>query len=128
MKAKKNNLQVLRKRHKLSVRDLAIKVNINSSTLNRIENEETSFNNEYIDILTRFFDVSADYLLGLSDIPNPEPHKFHYYSESNNLLTIEDIIDKYKHSNISIVFAPEFIKVRFDNDPEKSEIKYTRVK
>lgn len=122
------NLKKLREAKNLTLRDLAPIANTTHSQLSRVENGKAKLKQKQILQLSHFFNVSADYLLGLSDIPNPEPHKFHYYSESNNLLTIEDIIDKYKHSNISIVFAPDFIKVRFDNDPEKSEIKYTRVK
>lgn len=122
-----NRLRDIRKKHKLSLRELDEKVNINYSQLARIEKSEASLTNQHIQVLTSFFGVSADYLLGLSDIPNPKPHKY-LYATINDMLTIEDIIDKYQHQNISIVFAPTFIKVRFDNDPTKDEIVYRRIK
>ncbi len=122
-----NRLRDIRKKHKLSLRELDEKVNINYSQLARIEKSEASLTNQHIQVLTSFFGVSADYLLGLSDIPNPKPHKY-LYATINDMLTIEDIIDKYQHQNISIVFAPTFIKVRFDNDPTKDEIVYKRIK
>lgn len=121
-----NNLRKLRNIKKLSVRDLAARVNINSSTLSRIENEETSFNTDYIKILTKFFNVSSDYLLGLSDIPNPKPHQLKYFAKSHQLLTLEDIVLKHKHEYITIRFFNDYIKIIFD-DLNKSEVIYTRV-
>lgn len=60
-----NNLKKLRQDKKLTVRDLAEIVNINYATINRLENGESHFNNDYIQVFTDFFNVSADYLLGL---------------------------------------------------------------
>lgn len=60
-----NNLKKLRLRKKLTTQELADKTNINRTTITRIENGDTQLNPEYIRIFTDFFDVSADYLLGL---------------------------------------------------------------
>lgn len=64
-----NNLKSLRNEKKLTVRELAEQVNINYATLSRMENEKQSLDDKSIHELTKFFDVTADYLLGLS------PHK-----------------------------------------------------
>jgi len=48
-------------------------VTINYATLSRLENNESQLTNDYIGILTKFYNVSADYLLGISSIPNLVP-------------------------------------------------------
>jgi len=63
-----NNLRALRNDKNLTLRELSQKVSVNYVTLGKLEREETSFNNDYIRILSDFFNVSADYLLGLSKI------------------------------------------------------------
>lgn len=60
-----NNLKKLRELKKLTIRELGEAVNINHSTISNIENGRTSLNDQYIKIFTEFFNVSADYLLGL---------------------------------------------------------------
>lgn len=60
-----NNLKKLRLKRKLTVRELGQATNINYATISRIENGDSSFNNEYIKTFCDFFGVSADYLLGL---------------------------------------------------------------
>lgn len=62
-----NNLKRLREKRKLSVRELAEILNISHSTISKIENGVTHFNNDYIKVFTEFFGVSADYLLGLPE-------------------------------------------------------------
>lgn len=69
-----NRLKEIRKSMSLTLRDLAAEVNINSATLNQIENEIRPFTQEHLEILTKYFDCSADYLLGNSDIRKPETH------------------------------------------------------
>lgn len=63
-----NNLRKLRSERNLTLRGLSEKVLVNYVTLGKLEREETSFNNDYIKLLCDFFDVSSDYLLGLSKI------------------------------------------------------------
>lgn len=65
-----NRLKELRKKNKLTVRELAEKVNISYPTISRLENEETSFTSDYLRVLSSFFNVSIDYLLGISPLEN----------------------------------------------------------
>lgn len=60
-----NNLKKLRESKNLTTRELADKVNINQSTITNLENGKTSLSDHYIKILTDFYNVSSDYLLGL---------------------------------------------------------------
>lgn len=81
-----NNLKKIRKEHFLTVRELAEKVNINYSTISAIENGRTQFNNDYLKIFTEFFNVSADFLLGLTDIPNRNTKVVPVYDTNKKLL------------------------------------------
>lgn len=82
-----NNLKKLRKEKKLTVRELSELVNINYATLSRLENDESQLTDDYIEILSGFYGVSADYLLGISKIQNFIPveklpvYSFIYASE-----------------------------------------------
>lgn len=60
-----NNLKEIRLMQKLTTQELSELTNINRSTITRLENGQTALNDQYIKIFCDFFDVSADYLLGL---------------------------------------------------------------
>ncbi|MCM1259669.1 MAG: helix-turn-helix domain-containing protein [Prevotella sp.] len=107
----KNNIKFLRKEQKITIRDLEEKVHINRTTLSRMENGLQNISDEYLHTLSNFFNVSTDYLLGLSDIRNPEkelnkqqesdPIFFSLYDEVKELTEeqkeeILDIIKKLK--------------------------------
>lgn len=59
-----NRLRYLRKKRGLTLRELETEVNISNPTLSRLENGQTSFTEEYIKVLTKYFGVTTDYLLG----------------------------------------------------------------
>lgn len=75
MVAINNNLKSLRQERGLTLRQLSEKVNIDFSALSRVENGTRGINDNDISILTKFFNVSADYLLGLSDERTPPTTK-----------------------------------------------------
>lgn len=62
-----NNLKKLREEKKLTLRELSEKVRIDFSALSRAENGKRNLNDNDILILTKFFNVSSDYLLGLTN-------------------------------------------------------------
>ncbi len=63
----KNRLKQLRQERKLTLRELAEKVNISFPNLNAMENGKIGISNENIDTFCDFYNVSADYLLGRSN-------------------------------------------------------------
>lgn len=60
-------LQELRIERGLSQTDLAKQFNISQRAVSHYENEEHDLSTEMIITICKFFDVSADYLLGLKD-------------------------------------------------------------
>lgn len=95
-----NRLRELRKEKKLTVRELAEKVNISYPTISRLENGETSFTSEYLENLSTFFNVSIDYLLGRTNVRNeykPDDFLFALYDKT------KDLSDKQKRDVLRIV-------------------------
>lgn len=62
-----NKLRKLRKDCNITLRDLRDYTQIPNGNLSLIENERRPFRQKHIDILSAFFDVTSDYLLGRSD-------------------------------------------------------------
>ncbi len=67
MKIFAERLKELRLEKDLSQRSLAKLLNLSYSAIKQWESETRTPNAEAIVVIAKFFDVSADYLLGLSD-------------------------------------------------------------
>ena len=70
-----NKIRILRNEKKLTLRELASKVNMSYSNLGSIERGEVQLREDTAKIFAEFFNVSSDYLLGLSDERNPTSAK-----------------------------------------------------
>ena len=64
-----NNLKKLRLQNNLTLQELAKKVNIVASTISYLENGKRQFTQEHLELLSKFFNCSTDYLLGKTDNP-----------------------------------------------------------
>lgn len=67
-----NKIRELREQHHLTLRELAEKLNMSFSNIATLERGDSQLREDTTKIFCNFFNVSADYLLGLSDIRNPE--------------------------------------------------------
>ena len=65
-----NNLKKLRLQNNLTLKELSKKVNIVTSTISCLENGKRQFTQEHLEILSKFFECSTDYLLGKTDNRN----------------------------------------------------------
>lgn len=66
-----NTLKYLRNNRGLSQRELAKVLNVAPSTLAMYELDKREPDYEILKKIADFFEVSTDYLLGRSDVPNP---------------------------------------------------------
>ncbi len=62
-------LRYLRRRQNLTLEKLATELNSTKTTLSRYENNKRSPDADFIVKTAKYFSVSSDYLLGLSDHP-----------------------------------------------------------
>lgn len=69
---KMNRLKQLREERKLTLRELADIIHIDKSSLSRFENGEREPRTSVILDIANFFNVSVDYLLGVSENRNPD--------------------------------------------------------
>lgn len=98
-----NRLKQLRGTKRVSLRELGEKVNINFSTLSKIERGAVPMTQEHMEILSKFFNVSIDYLLGNSDNIQPtikSAKKIPIYSQidvdhGGNIIVRVDYIQGY---------------------------------
>ena len=63
-----NRLKQLREEKELKQEDIAKLLHLEIAAISKFETGRVPLKDEYIKILCNFFDVSSDYLLGLSDV------------------------------------------------------------
>ena len=66
-----NRLKELRKEKRLTLRELAEQLHMTNSSISMMENEQRGISNDNLKTFCDFFNVSSDYLLGISDIRQP---------------------------------------------------------
>ena len=66
-----NRVRLLRKNCNKTIYDVAKDLNLSPSTIAMIERGERGITSENAMIFSKYFNVSTDYLLGLTDIRNP---------------------------------------------------------
>lgn len=82
-----NRIKSLREAKGLKQEELAQKVSVSPSAIGMYETNKREPNNEIILKLAEFFNVSTDYLLGKSDIRNPEEIKNVPFANASGLDT-----------------------------------------
>lgn len=82
-----NRIKSLREAKGLKQEELAQKVSVSPSAIGMYETNKREPNNEIILKLAEFFNVSTDYLLGKSDIRNPEELKNVSFANASGLDT-----------------------------------------
>ncbi len=92
-----NRLKLLRTERGESLEKIAKYLNVTIQTVSNYENEKRDMSPDTIIKLSEYFKVSTDYLLGKSDVRNPEDKikqefEFAYHKEMKGL-TDEEIAD-----------------------------------
>lgn len=99
-----NRLRELRKKTGLSLRELEDKVGISYSNIASIERGETQLKEDTAMVFAKFYNVSVDYILGVSDniIPNDNNVSVAFYNQhgivsDEQKKEIEGFIEYIKH-------------------------------
>ena len=96
-------LKELREEKGISLDRLSMDLNVNKSTLSRIENGLREPKQSFIEDCSNYFDVSTDYLLGKTDIKNPNQvvKSFTLNILGKKLEISTDLLSKYENNIIS---------------------------
>lgn len=118
-----NRLKQLRKERDLSVRGLALRVDISHTQLTHIENGKRNLTTENAQALARYFGVSVDYLLGVS--PEEMYEKMvrslkDFYKATPDYLALSEEVTEPLRSKLELLFLidelqdPESLRVLLD--------------
>ena len=118
---KMNNLLYLINKTKISVRKLSTYVGINNSTLSQVVNGKRKMSSLYIEKLSRFFCVTSDFLLGLSDkgifvyysngFETIDMEQYNMYSNTGMIETVivNDVVYRVANKELSKIFLKDII-------------------
>lgn len=117
----------LRSEKNLTQTKLGEVIGVEKSTVSMYENGNSTPNDDIKKMLANFFNVSLDYLIGVSDIRNPYKES-ETSSEKNSSLTTKDerdiakklssILDEMSNSSDALMFDGE----RIEMDEESQEL------
>ena len=110
-----DNLRLLRTKHRLSQKEIGDIVGISSQAVSKWENSITEPDNESLLKLSKYFNVSTDYLLGNSDEEN---QNIKYDNDLEKVLfsKAKELSDDDKRTVLSVINA---IKRDIDNELDK---------
>lgn len=110
-----DRIKLLREEKHLKQEELAKDLSVAPSTIGMYETNKRQPNNDLIIRLAKYFNVSTDYLLGKSDIRNPEEQikqefEFAYHKEMEGL-SDEEIADALRF----------YKQIKYGNKENKSD-------
>lgn len=110
-----DRIKLLREERHLKQEELARDLSVAPSTIGMYETNKRQPNNDLIIKLAKYFNVSTDYLLGKSDIRNPEEQikqefEFAYHKEMEGL-SDEEIADALRF----------YKQIKYGNKENKSD-------
>lgn len=107
------NLREIRNRQKLSMKSLGNEIGVSESTISLYETGKRQPDNDTLKKLCDYFNVSADYLLGRTDVPYVDPYA----------LTSKDDRDIAKDLTRMMECLEDQNELMFDGDPLSNEAK-----
>ena len=110
----KTNLKYLRELNGLTTRELADKLPdkvITHSQISRVEVGKSKLTFNQIVAMCDFFDVTSDFLLGLSDDPSPRTTIFYREVNLNEKITLIELLEKYSGVEIIINYTANEILI-----------------
>ncbi|WP_418223529.1 helix-turn-helix domain-containing protein [Clostridium isatidis] len=108
-------LKELRKEKQLTIEQLAKDLGSAKSTISRYENNKREPKKDFLEMLSNYFNVSVDYLLGKTDIRTPKvnekPKKF-----SPEIETIAAHLDDKNITPKKLKMIQDYIDLLFDDE------------
>ena len=99
-----NRVKELRKERGLRQEELAAKINVSLQTISRIENGENSLPADILVQLSRFFRVSVDYILKVSDKRMTEEYRIEFQKFTERYVDLCRIYGKLNRKKQDLVY------------------------
>ena len=110
-------IEELRKKMGLSQEDLAKKINMTQQRISAYEKGKREPDLETLKLFADFFNVTTDYLLGKSNIRNPEEHK---NSENLDITHLTDENKQILQATYQGLLAKQDLETKSNNSKEKN--------
>lgn len=94
-------LKELRKSRRITQTELSERINISQSTLANFENEKRTLPIDILIKIAQYFDVSTDYILGLSEVSelSTDNNFIHYVYDESLSEDEKKLVETYRHLN-----------------------------
>lgn len=99
-----NRIKELRNERGLRQEDLAGKINVSQQTVSRIESGENSLPADLLIHLSKFFHVSADYILKLSDVRTTQEYRIDVEKSMERNRALCSAFERLNETNQELVF------------------------
>lgn len=100
----RNRVKELRKERKMLQEELAAKINVSQQTISRIENGGNSLPADTLVDLAKFFGVSVDYILFLSDVRRTAEFQIEFQQFSERNSDLFRIYDRLSEENQKLIY------------------------
>lgn len=91
-------IKILRKKANITQSDLAEKLNLSFGTISKYEKDEISIPSETLLKIANIFDVTTDYLLGRTNIPNTIDEPIAIAASTKNDIDLSEVDDEDKEA------------------------------
>lgn len=113
-----SNLALLRKKHKLSQKELAQKFNVNQNTISRWENGDRQIDLDTLKELANFFNVSVDFLLGVGAAEQANATIKHIVEQDPNLNELLNLYNKLDVKFKNRLLGAGYVMLAEQNDKD----------
>jgi transcriptional regulator with XRE-family HTH domain len=115
-------LKTLRKLGNFKLEELASALKVTTRSIQYYESDQRNLDSKQLIALAKFFDVSVDYLLGISDEPKPIPKKSDQTDKQPGQVEMDTLLNELNEESVAeLKKYAEYLKIRQTLDSGNDE-------